>query len=131
MDSALEPEPVRVFLIGMGQKVAGALARYLSGDPRMALVGVARNPVAAQNQLSLTPTDLVLLEWSVLNGSPEDTVRSLRSARPGLVIIGVAADSEAYRSAAPRWGVDGVISSSRIAEELESMHRSFHTERIQ
>lgn len=123
--------PVRIFGVGLNQRMTGALARYLSGDARTALVGVAPSLSVAITMLQRMEADLVLVDWSVLNGSARDTVATLRSGRPGLRIVGVASEREAYRTAVVQVGADAVISSGGIAVELEVLLRDFYPVRFE
>ena len=83
VDSTPGPEPLSLFLVGLSEGIARSLARYVSGDPRVALANVAPSLELAGMLLPITQPDVVLLDWAVLNGSPADALRLLRAGRPG------------------------------------------------
>lgn len=130
MQSPAGLEPVRLFLVGLSEGLARSLARYVSGDPRVALTGVAPSLALAGLLLSATQPDLALLDWSVLGGSPGNAVQALRLVRPGLRIVCVANEAEAYRAAAAQAGADAVISKNGFGEELEPLLQGFFPERF-
>ena len=130
MESPARLEPVHLFLIGLSEGFARSLARYVSGDPRVALTGVAPSLALAGMLLPLTQSDLALLDWSVLGESLRDAVQDLRIERPGLRIACVASETEPYRAAAAQGGADAVISKERFAADLEALLRAFFPERF-
>jgi DNA-binding NarL/FixJ family response regulator len=130
MESPAGLEPVHLFLVGLSEGFARSLARYVSGDPRVALTGVAPSLALAGMLLPATQPDLALLDWSALGGSPGNAVQALRLARPGLRIVCVANEAEPYRAAAAQAGADAVISKNGFSEELELLLRAFFPERF-
>jgi DNA-binding NarL/FixJ family response regulator len=130
MESIARAEPVRLFLVGLSEGFARSVARYVGGDPRIALTGVAPSLALAGMMLSATGSELALLDWSALGGSPRDSVQALRLGCPGLRIVCVANEAEAYRAAASQAGIDAVIPKDDLAGELESLLRGFFPERF-
>ncbi len=123
-------QPVRLFLIGLSEGFVRSLARYISSDPRVALIGVAPSLALAGMLLPATQPDLALLDWSALGGSPGNAVQALRLARPGLRIVCIASEAEPYRAAAAQAGADAVISKSGFSVELELLLHDFFPERF-
>ena len=119
-----------LFLVGLSEGFARSLARYVSGDPRVALTGVAPSLALASMLLPKTQSDVVLLDWSALAGAANDTVRALRLSRPGLRVVCVAGEVDPYRDAAGQAGADAVISKDGFAAELESLLRGFFPDRF-
>ena len=121
---------MRVFLVGLSEAFSRSLARYVRGDPRVALTGVAPSLAIAGMLLPITRPDLALLDWSVLGDSLGDAVRALRLERSGLRIVCVAGETEPYRAAAVQAGADAVISKDGFAAEIEPILHSFFPERF-
>ena len=121
---------MRIFLIGLGEGLARSLARYLSSDAGVALAGVAPSVALAELMLPATRPTLALIEWSALGASPRDSVRALRQGSPGLRIVCVATEPEAYSAVAAVAGADAVIARDRFAAELEFLMRIFFPGRI-
>lgn len=121
---------MRLFLVGLSEGFSRSLVRYVSGDARLALTGVAPNLALAAMLLPQTQPTIALLDWAALNGSAPDAVRALRRGRPGLRLVCVVTEPDAYRAAAARAGADAVISKDRFAEELEPLLRSFFSGRF-
>jgi DNA-binding NarL/FixJ family response regulator len=121
---------MRIFLIGLGEGLARSLARYLRSNPDVALTGVAPSLALAELMLPATRSALVLVDWAALGASPREGVRALRRDRPGLRIVCVVSESEAYGAVALEVGADAVIVLDRLAMELELLLRSFFPERI-
>jgi DNA-binding NarL/FixJ family response regulator len=130
MESTAGLEPVHLFLIGLSEGFARSLARYISGDPRVALTGVAPSLALAGMLLPATQPDLALLDWSALGGSPRNAVQALRLARPGLRIVCVASEAEPYHATAAQAGADAVISKNGFSAEFEPVLRGFFPERF-
>ena len=119
-----------LFLVGLSEGFARSLARYVSGDPRVALTGVAPSLALAGMLLPKTRPDVALLDWSALTGAADDTVQALRFGRPGLRVVCVASEVDPYRGAAIQAGADAVISKDGFAGELEPLLRGFFPERF-
>jgi hypothetical protein len=114
---------MRIFLIGLSEGFARSLARYVRGDPRLVLAGVAPSIALADIMLSAVPAALALVDWAALGASPRDSLRVLRQGRSGLRIICVVDDHAAYRAVALAAGADAVTSADRLGEELDVLLR--------
>ncbi len=119
MESTIGSQPVRIFLIGLGEGFSRSVARYVSSDTRVVLTGVAPSLALSSMLLPLIGVDLVLLDWTALGPAPPDTVRMLRAGHPSLRIVCMANEGEPYRTAAARVGADAVISQDGFAGEFE------------
>ena len=121
MASSAAAQPVRVFLVGVAEGVARSLARYVSGDERIALTGVAPSLALAGLLLPATTADLLLIDWSAIDGAPGGTLQALRRACPGLRVVCLADEPEPYRASAVQAGADAVISKEGLAGGLEAL----------
>ena len=130
MESTAGAQPVCLFLVGLSESFARSLARYVSGDPRVALTGVAPSLALATMLLPITRPDVALLDWSMLGSTFPAALRQLRAGRPGLRVICVASETETYRAAAAQAGADAVISKDALAGELDPLLHSFFPERF-
>lgn len=130
MESIARAEPVRLFLVGLSEGFARSVARYVGGDPRVALIGVVPSLALAGILLPTIRPDVALLDWAVLKGAARDTIQAQRLESPGLRIICVASESEPYRAAASQTGIDAVISKDGFAGEIESLLHGFFPERF-
>lgn len=130
MESNTEPQAVRLFLVGLSEGFSRSLARYVRREARVALTGVAPSLALAAMLLPQTRPGLALLDWEALNGSTPDAVQALRLGRPGLRLVCVVNEPEAYRAAAARAGADAVISKDGFAEEFEPLLRGYFPERF-
>ena len=131
MPSTTAPKPVGVLLIGLSEGLARSLARYVSDEPRVALIGVAPSLALASMLAPRNPPDLALLDWATLFNSPPDTMSALRRRFPGLRIICVASEAEPYVAPAARAGADAVISKDSFARELDFLLQLFFPERFE
>ncbi|OGT79763.1 MAG: hypothetical protein A3H91_06295 [Gammaproteobacteria bacterium RIFCSPLOWO2_02_FULL_61_13] len=116
---------MRIFLIGLSEGFSRSLARYVGGDARLALAGVAPSLALAGLMIPATQAHLALIDWAALEALPVDALQLLRQARPGLRIVCVVDDNEAYRCAAAQAGADAVISKAGFAVELQSLLHDF------
>lgn len=115
---------MRIFLIGLSEGFARSLARYVRGDPRLALVGVAHNVELGAIMLPATAPALVLVEWAALGAAPAESLHALRRGSPDLRIVCVLDEVAAYRGAALAAGADAVSSRDGFAEEFEILLHS-------
>lgn len=120
---------MRIFLVGLSEGFARSVARYVNGDPRVALTGVAPSLALAGIMLPVTQTALALIDWAALGASPTDSLQTLRLGRPGLRIVCVVSEAEAYSAESARVGADAVISKDEFAEELEALLQGYFGER--
>lgn len=130
MESGAGTEPVQLFLVGLSEAVSRSLARYLRGNPSVALSGVVPSFVLAGILLPAVRPDLALMDWSVLGTTDDSTIRALRLDWPRLRIVCVVTEAHAYQVAASRLGVDGVISRDGFDADLEPLLRGFFPERF-
>lgn len=121
---------MRIFLIGLSEGLARSLARYVSNDPRVALIGVVPSLALAGIMLPVAQSALVLVDWAALGAPPRDRLQALRLGRPGLRIVCVADEAEGYSAAASMAGADAVISLDRFAGELDFLLRMFFAGRF-
>lgn len=125
MDATALAEPVNIFLIGFSEGLARSLARYVHSDSSVALTGVAPSLALAEIMLPDTPAAVALVDWSALGVATTDSLRALRLGLPGLRIVCVASEADAYSAAAAQAGAEAVISLDRFAGELDFLLRLF------
>lgn len=130
MESIAGAQPLRLFLIGLDEGLARSVARYVSGDRRVVLTGAVPGLSMAGILMATTPVDLVILDWPAIGASPADELKKLRSAHPGLRIVCVASEPDAYRTAATQAGFHALISEGEFAEGLESALHDLFPERF-
>ncbi len=121
---------MRIFLVGLGEGFARSLARYVSGDPRVALIGMAPTPALAGMLLPVIAADVVLVDWAALNGAARDTVSRLRAGHRALRIVCVMDEVGPYRAVVAHAGADAAISRSEFAGELESLLHDYFPRRF-
>jgi DNA-binding NarL/FixJ family response regulator len=121
MDTTAGAAVVRIFLVGLREGFCRSVARYVEGDPRVTLTGVVPSLALAGMLLPLVRPDLALLNWVELKNFQPDTMRTLRAGCPGLRIVFVTNEAEAYRAATAQAGADAAISQDRFAVELEAL----------
>jgi DNA-binding NarL/FixJ family response regulator len=111
--------PLRVFLVDDHSEFLGALAQFLSGDPRIEIVGQASSGTVALQRVAQIMPDLVLLDLSMpdLNGL-EVTRRLKHWPNAPRVIILTIYDLPQYRRAAQAAGADGFVSKAGFSAQL-------------
>ena len=121
---------MRIFLIGLSEAFSRSLARYVSGDPRVVLTGVAPSLALAGMLLPATNAELALVDWAALAESRQDAVQALRLGCPGLRIVCTVQEREPYAAAAAQAGADAVISKQELAMDLDPLLRRFFPDRF-
>lgn len=129
MESTVGPQPVRLFLVGLSEGLARSVARYISSDPCIALVGVAPSIALASMLLSSTRSELALLDCPKLGELSRSVLDGLRFGCPGLRIVCMASETHAYRPAASQAGFDAVLSQDDLAKDLDALLRALFPER--
>lgn len=115
--------PLRILLIGFSYELARSIARYLAGEPRLALVGIAPSLDAAESLVPRCHPALALVDGSLLRpaGSASAARRLNRIDARLRVLAVVSGPPEAYAAAAVDAGLEAVIARDQIAESLEEL----------
>ena len=102
---------VRLYSEGIGQ--------FLSGQPGLAVVGVADRTEAVLSQLEQLEPDILLLDQALPDSL--DTMRRTRELRPGcrVIALGVPEQEEALLTWAEA-GVAGLVPRNATVEDLHS-----------
>jgi DNA-binding NarL/FixJ family response regulator len=114
--------PLRLFLVDDHSGFLRALAQFLSGDPRLEIVGQANSGTVALQRIAQVSADLVLLDLSMpdLNGL-EVTRRLKHWPNAPRVIILTIYDLPQYRRAAEAAGADGFVSKAGFGTQLRPL----------
>lgn len=115
--------PLRILLIGFSYELARSIARYLAGEPRLALVGIAPSLDAAEALVPRCHPALALVDGSLLRpGGSAGAARRLKRIDARLRVLAVVSGPpEAYAAAAVDAGLEAVIARDQIAESLEEL----------
>ena len=130
MDSINFPQPIRILLVGLSDGFARSASRYIEGDMRMLLTGIAPSLTLNEMLVSFTRPDVILLDWFTLHAAPVELIRTVRQTYPALRLVCLANEGEPYRAAAVSAGADALISTDTFAGELELLLGELFPERF-
>ncbi len=118
-------EPLRVLIVEDHQLLAETLARSLSDEPDIAIVGLARTVADALDRFRMGPVDVVLLDYNLPDGDGLVVARHILREHPGTHVIMVTAreDREMVRAALGA-GCTGFIGKSESFVHLPNAIRS-------
>ncbi len=108
---------VKVLLVDDGAEFLASASDFLSRDPRVELVGQARDGLEGVRLAELLSPDIVLMDliMPVMNGL--DATRRIKSGlTPPRVITVTMHDDSGYRLSAEIAGADGFICKTNFAE---------------
>jgi DNA-binding NarL/FixJ family response regulator len=106
--------------------VTDALARVLSAQPDIRIVGIAAT-VAEVRELAGTPVDVVLMDYRFPDGTGVQALRSIRSRSPGARIVMLTAlDDDETILDSVQAGADGYITKDRNIEDVVNAVRDAH-----
>ena len=108
---------VKVLLVDDGAEFLASASDFLARDPRVELVGQARDGLEGVRLAEALSPDIVLMDLTmpVMNGL--DATRRIKSGlTPPRVIIVTLHDDPACRRSATVAGADGFISKTNFAE---------------
>lgn len=108
---------VKVLLVDDGAEFLASASDFLARDPRVEVVGQARDGLEGVRLAEALSPDIVLMDLTmpVMNGL--DATRRIKSGlTPPRVIIVTLHDDPAYRRSATVAGADGFISKTNFAE---------------
>lgn len=94
-------------------------------DLNMEIAGEAANWITALNQIPVSNTDILLVDWELLPTSPSAALEKLRRACPVALLIVLISHLDARQQAALSAGADAFISKGetpdRVAEHLRNV----------
>ena len=103
--------------------VRSALCLLLTHELDMHVIGEAADGPAMRATLQASCPDLLLVDWGMLDGEPEATVRSLRSRCTDLLVVALSGKGEGSRHARDA-GLDGLITTASSASQVAAAIRS-------
>jgi DNA-binding NarL/FixJ family response regulator len=111
--------PIRVLLVDDSLEFLEAVARFLSSDKRIELIGTTLSGQEVLRKVPDVKPDLILMDIAMPDISGLELTRRIK-AQPDapLVIILTLYDNNEYRSAAGAVQADGFIPKSELGEQL-------------
>lgn len=117
---------MRVLVADDHPQVRSALGLLLEHEPQVQVVGEATYAEDLIHQIRETQPDLVLLDWELPGLPAIDLLRTIRTYRPGLLVIALSGRPEAHHSALLA-GVDDFISKGNPPEQVLTILRAFNS----
>jgi len=113
---------MRILLADDQPKVRFALRLLLEREPELNIVGEATEAETLLTQLATTQPDIVLLDWELPGLSHIDSLPTLRTAYPQLLVIALSGRL-GTRQAALAAGADAFVSKGNPPEKLlDTLH---------
>jgi DNA-binding NarL/FixJ family response regulator len=111
--------PIRVLLVDDSSEFLEAVARFLSSDGRIELIGSTYSGQEVLQKVPDVKPDLILLDIAMPDMNGLELTRRIK-AQPGAprVIILTLYDNSEYRSAAGAVQADGFVAKSELGEQL-------------
>lgn len=113
---------LRIILVDDSPEFLDSAVRFLSADPRIAIVGRALNGKDALNQILQLKPDVVLMDLAMPEMNGLEVTRHIKAQpiAPRVVILTLY-DTPEYRSAAEGVGADGFITKSDFGTQVLPM----------
>jgi DNA-binding NarL/FixJ family response regulator len=121
---AAESKPIRVLLVDDHQLLTDSLARLLSAEADMDVVGVAGS-VAEAKQLARERMDVVLMDYRLPDGTGAEATRAIKARWPSarVVMLTAVQDDETVLESIQA-GADGYLTKDRAVEDVVATVRS-------
>jgi len=117
---------IRVILADDHRVVTDALARVLSAQPDIRIVGVAAT-VAEVREMASTPVDVVLMDYRFPDGTGVQAIRAIRLRSPGARIVMLTAlDDDETILDSVQAGADGYLTKDHNIEDVVNAVRDAH-----
>ena len=113
--------PVRILLVGLDESLTRAVARYVSTDDRVTLVGAAPSLALARMLIPGLQPDLAVLDWRMLGVTSPDALKNLRADQAALCVVCVTEASDAYTAAAHAAGADATLAMEEFETQFEAL----------
>jgi two-component system response regulator DevR len=125
MSSSAEQPAIRVFLVDDHEVVRRGVADILSTDPRITVVGEAKNAAEAMARVPALCPDVVVLDVRLPDGDGVTVCRDLRSGMPdlGVVMLTSYSDDEALFQAILA-GASGYLLKQVLGQDLVTAVRT-------
>ncbi len=113
---------LRIILVDDSPEFLDSAVRFLSADPRIAIVGRALNGKDALDQILQLKPDVVLMDLAMPEMNGLEVTRHIKAQpiAPRVVILTLY-DTPEYRSAAEGVGADGFITKSDFGTQVLPM----------
>ena len=121
-----DANPIRVLLVDDHQLLTGPLSQVLASEPDIEVVGVA-GTVADARTLSRERLDVVLMDYTLPDGTGADATRAIKQRWPAarVVMLTALADDETVLESIQA-GADGYLTKDRAVDEVVSAVRAAH-----
>ena len=118
--------PIRVLLVDDHQLLTGALARTISTESDIKVVGIA-GTVAEAKAMSRERLDVVLMDYRLPDGTGADATRAIKARWPAvrIVMLTAASDDETVLESIQA-GADGYLTKDRAVEDVVGAIRAAH-----
>jgi two-component system response regulator DevR len=125
MSSTVDQPVIRVFLVDDHEVVRRGVADVLSTDPRLAVVGEAKNAAEAMARVPALRPDVVVLDVRLPDGDGVTVCRDLRALMPdvGVVMLTSYSDDEALFQAIMA-GASGYLLKQILGQDLVTAVRT-------
>ena len=121
---AADGRPIRVLLVDVHQLLTDSLARLLSAEPNIDVVGVA-GTVAGAKALAHERMDVVLMDYRLPDGTGAEATRFIKSRWPTarIVMLTAVQDDETLLESIQA-GADGYLTKDRAVADVVAAVRS-------
>jgi DNA-binding NarL/FixJ family response regulator len=119
-----DTRPIRVLLVDDHQLLTDSLARLLSAEPDMEVVGIGGS-VAEAKQLAQKPMDVVLMDYRLPDGTGAEATRAIKARWPSarVVMLTAVQDDETVLESIQA-GADGYLTKDRAVDDVVATVRS-------
>ena len=119
-----EPRPIRVLLVDDHQLLTDSLARILSAEPDITVVGIA-GTVADARDLARDRMDVVLMDYRLPDGTGAEATRAIKARWPTarVVMLTAVQDDETVIETIQA-GADGYLTKDRAVDDVVQAVRS-------
>ena len=121
-----DPKPIRVLLVDDHQLLTGALSQMMARESDIQVVGFAGSVAEAKN-LARERLDVVLMDYSLPDGTGAEATRAIKARWPAARIVMLTAlnDDETILESIQA-GADGYLTKDKAVEEVVDAVRSAH-----
>jgi CheY-like chemotaxis protein len=115
------PSPLRVFVVDDNEDFLALARDWIASEPRLALVGCAREGLEALEEVARTKPDVVLVDVVMPGIDGFETTRRLKlwASAPRVIVMSFL-DSDSVRRTAADAGADGFLSKTELTDWLSS-----------
>jgi DNA-binding NarL/FixJ family response regulator len=119
-----EPRPIRVLLVDDHQLLTDSLARILSAEDDITVVGIAGS-VAEARDLARERMDVVLMDYRLPDGTGAEATRAIKARWPSarVVMLTAVQDDETVIETIQA-GADGYLTKDRAVDDVVQAVRS-------